>query len=347
MMKSQHALHKKIVEFLISIPNVHDSNTQRALIYSAGLDTQLQNQINFVGPPAQFFPLLVSILRSYGKLEDGRNALEAVLESAKSYVGQDRRDYCDTLIQELRVVSNLKGGIKKGNADNPFGKMGRIEEPDLFFDRKELLRQTFEELNKGGNISLFGESQIGKSSLLSMICKLGSERMKLPPENFVSISMEWVEDEEDFYETLCEELQIETCRGGKLRRALRGKRYILCLDEFEGMKWKGFTVKVRSYLRGLADGSTAPLRLVIASRSPLHHLFPDSPELMSPLAGICHQLDVNPFPPDVARDFLQQRLHGTGITFTEQQIHDVITKTGGHPAKLQDEAAKLFRELTR
>lgn len=254
--------------------------------------------------------------------------------------GRGRSSQPDTRQEEIKEEGTV-------NTSNPFGKVGRIEDPDRFFDREELLRQIFEELNKGGNISLVGESQIGKSSLLSIICKIGPERMALPPENFVYFSMEWVEDEEDFYETLCEELRIEPCRGGKLRRVLRGKRYILCLDEFEGMKWKGFTVKVRSYLRGLADGSGAPLRLVIASRSPLDHLFPDSPELTSPLAGICHQLNVNPFPPDVARDFLKQRLHGTGISFTERQIHDLITKTSGHPAKLQAEAAKLFRELTR
>jgi len=46
---------------------------------------------------------------------------------------------------------------------NPFGDMGRIETPDRFFDRQDLLRRIFEELQKGSNISLVGESQVGKS----------------------------------------------------------------------------------------------------------------------------------------------------------------------------------------
>ena len=95
-------LKNNIVEFLTSLPNIHDSSSQRAFILSAGLDSQLQHQINFSGPPAQSFQLLVSTLISYGKLKDGRDALEAVLEAAKNYVGQDKKDYCDILIQKLR-----------------------------------------------------------------------------------------------------------------------------------------------------------------------------------------------------------------------------------------------------
>ncbi len=117
-----------------------------------------------------------------------------------------------------------------------------------------------------------------------------------------------------------------------------------CLDEIEKMAWNNFTINVRSHLRGLADGPDAPLKLVIASRSPLSRLFPDSPELDSPLAGICRQLDVKPFSPGVAREFLLQRLHGTGIMFSEAQIKELIHDTGGHPAKLQEAAAKLYRE---
>ncbi len=42
------------------------------------------------------------------------------------------------------------------------------------------------------------------------------------------------------------------------------------------MAWErfGFTRRVRSHLRGLADGDDAPLALVIASRTPLAQLFP-------------------------------------------------------------------------
>jgi hypothetical protein len=227
-------------------------------------------------------------------------------------------------------------------APNPFGDTGRITDPDRFFGREELLRQIFEELGKGVNLSLVGESQVGKSSLLSMVCNLGPGRMGLPPETFAYLSLEWVDSEDEFYEALCDALNIETCRGYRLTRALRDKRHVLCLDEIEKMAWDGFTVRLRSQLRGLADGPAAPLKLVIASRSPLGDLFPDSTELTSPFAGICHPLDVVPFSSDIARAFLAHRLRGTGVTFTESEISTLLAETGGHPAKLQRAAADLY-----
>ncbi len=101
-------LYNKIVEFLTAIPNLYEGHAQRAFLYSVGLDKQLQNQIHVGIPPAQFFQLLVSRLENYGMLQDGRNALKAVLEAAKNYVGQERREYCDMLIQELHTTPHVK-----------------------------------------------------------------------------------------------------------------------------------------------------------------------------------------------------------------------------------------------
>ena len=228
---------------------------------------------------------------------------------------------------------------------NPFGVTGRITTPGRFFDREELLRQTFEELGKGVNVSLVGASQVGKSSLLSMVCTLWPERMELPEKAFGYLSMQWVDSEDGFYAALCDTLGLaETCRGYKLTRSLRDQRHVLCLDEIEKMTWDGFTARVRSQLRGLADGPAAPLKLVIASRSPLARLFPDSPELDSPLAGICRQLDVGPFSSRVVRAFIADRLRGAGVTFTESEIAALLEETGGHPARLQRAAADLYRD---
>jgi hypothetical protein len=250
----------------------------------------------------------------------------------------------DIILTNYRSSPGALVALTGKQAANPFGDTGRITDPDRFFDREELLRQIFEELQKGVNISLVGESRIGKSSLLSMVCALGPDRMGLPPEAFAYLSLEWVDNEDEFYEALCDALGIEACRGFKLTRALRGMRVVLCLDEIEKMAWDGFTVKVRSQLRGLADGPDAPLKLVIASRSPLTHLFPDSPELDSPLAGICRHLDVEPLIPEVIRAFLTDRLHDTGVIFNEDDIQTLIDRSGGHPSELQRAAAGLYEK---
>jgi hypothetical protein len=249
----------------------------------------------------------------------------------------------DTLVEALPANDGITLTQGKASA-NPFGDAGRITDPTRFFDREELLRQAFEELGKGVNLSLVGESQVGKSSLLAMICALGPERLGLPPEAFAYLNLEVVDNEDDFYEALCDALGVATCRGYKLTRALQGRRIVLCLDEVEKMAWDGFTVRVRSQLRGLADGPEAPLKLVIASRSPLACLFPDSPELDSPLAGICRQLDVGPFAPEVARAFLADRLRNTAVTFTEKEIAALLEEAGGNPAKLQRAAADLYNQ---
>lgn len=111
-METTLAVQKKIIDFLLSLPNIHDSDSQRALLYQTGLDLRIQGQIPIGKPPAQFVPSLVCILLDYGKLNDEKYALEAVLEVAKTYVGQDKKAYCDTLIHEWHKARTKKAAIE-------------------------------------------------------------------------------------------------------------------------------------------------------------------------------------------------------------------------------------------
>lgn len=70
------------------------------------LEPSVMKELNVV---TVFCQLLVENLIKYGKLEDGRDALEAVLESAKNRVGRDKSEYCDMLIQELRSIREDEG----------------------------------------------------------------------------------------------------------------------------------------------------------------------------------------------------------------------------------------------
>jgi hypothetical protein len=101
-------LYAKIVSFLSSLPNIHDSESQRALVCSAGLESEVQNQIHFDKPTAQFVPLLVSTLLAYGKLRDGRYALEAILIAGQHYVGQEKKELCNALVNEVRGILHTK-----------------------------------------------------------------------------------------------------------------------------------------------------------------------------------------------------------------------------------------------
>lgn len=95
------AFQQQVIAFLMRLPNLHDPAGQRALIYSAGLDKNIQDQLQFGLSAAQFVPMLVTLLSSHGRLADGRLALLALLETAKQHVGKDARDECDRLIMAI------------------------------------------------------------------------------------------------------------------------------------------------------------------------------------------------------------------------------------------------------
>lgn len=232
-------------------------------------------------------------------------------------------------------------------APNPFGQTGRIADPTHFFGRADLLRRIFEELRKGTSLALIGERQVGKSSLLAMIRALGPQALNLPPTAFIYLDMQMIDDTNDFFKALCTEIGIPPTRGSNLARVLRGQRFIVCLDEIEHLTdTKYFKGAERKQLRGLADGADAPLTLVIASSLPLDQLFPDAPGKTSPLANICRPLDVLPFDAHAARSFIEQRLRGTNVTFTESEIAQLIAESSGHPARLQWAAAEVYRRYT-
>jgi hypothetical protein len=233
---------------------------------------------------------------------------------------------------------------------NPFGDRGCIRDPDRFFDRDELLRRIFEEMGKGSSLSLVGETQIGKSSLLAMICHKGPETLQLPPEQFGLLDMQGIGNENEFFEALCEVLALpQTLQGWRLGRALRqrGQRYVVCLDEIEKMvNPHSFPGEARTQLRWLANGSETPLTLAIASRSPLESLFDDNPLVTSPLADLCHTLPVPPFSLAITQEFLRQRLKGNAIQFNLADGERLHQQTKGHPARLQAAAAELYRQRT-
>jgi hypothetical protein len=233
--------------------------------------------------------------------------------------------------------------------DNPFGDRGRISDPSRFFDREELLRDIFVELRKGSSLSLVGESQIGKSSLLAMVKHQGPRALAGTGKRFILIDMQSIRDEAEFFEVLCTELGLGlTLRWQGLKRALEHQQVVVCLDEIEKMIHPQlFSPEMRAELRGLAEGQDAPLSLVIASRSNLSDLFPDNPRETSNLAGICGGFRVGPFSEAISGAFLRLRLLGHPVQFTEGQIAGLHEQSQGHPGRLQSMAADLYRHLVR
>ncbi len=233
------------------------------------------------------------------------------------------------------------------SCENPFGDRGCIRDPARFFNRERELAEIFDELRKGSSLSLIGEAQVGKSSLLAMIVALGPQVLERDAAQFVTIDMQVIRNEDEFFDALCEKLGLGlTVRGLALDRALRGRRVVVALDEIEKMaNPRCFSGEERAELRGHANGPDTPLTLVIASRSSLDKVFDDDPGRTSPLAGICGVSRVLPFSQATSRDFLLHRLQGNAVAFTANQLQWLHEQSGGHPGQLQAIAAELYRRL--
>ncbi len=105
-------LTQQIVEFLGTLPGLEMEDARRAWIFSAGLDLSLQQQIQIGGSSAQFLQLLVHTTVTYGRLNDGRLAIETILAAAKSKVGRDRQADGNALIQQIHTEVNDWQDIK-------------------------------------------------------------------------------------------------------------------------------------------------------------------------------------------------------------------------------------------
>jgi GTPase SAR1 family protein len=221
---------------------------------------------------------------------------------------------------------------------NPFiPRNGRVEDSQLFFGREREMQRVFEVLNSGSSVALIGEEGMGKSSLLWAICQQAKNRLQ-PPRQSVFLDLNEIDNEDDFYSALCHEVGIAECTGYMLTRNLKAhkNKVLLALDNVGKMTWQGFTRGVRDKLRGLAEGSNAPLKLILAATEPLNDLFNDSHDdgKTSPLAGICQEEHIQPWDETTMRNFIASRLTGSSVSFTEEEIVQLVQESGGHPRKL-------------
>ena len=227
-------------------------------------------------------------------------------------------------------------------SDNPFYERGMIRDPARFFGRQREIREIFELLRTGQNISVIGDSKIGKSSLLYYICNTGEDSLG---EDYIFIFFDLmrVTIEPDFYARVLEELGDEGKTARQFERSLRGKRVILCLDEFERFKDDDFSTQAVNLLRSLAQ--EPELTLVLTTHQPLETLFPHEGGV-SPFYNIFHRCVLGPFIEAEAHQLLTGLLAGTTVTFSEAEITQLLNITNCHPYQLQVAAYHLFASKT-
>ncbi|MGF1936869.1 MAG: hypothetical protein RM347_021195 [Nostoc sp. ChiQUE02] len=218
---------------------------------------------------------------------------------------------------------------------NPFIPLqGRVN-PQQFFAREREMRRIFEAFNSGSSIALIGKKGLGKSSLLWRICQQVKTFVESPCQA-VFLDLNLVDDEDDFYSALCNEIGIPNSKGHMLARNLRNCRIILATDNVGNITSKGFSRHVFEQLRGLAEGSDPFFRLILAARVPLNELFNDSHNQgnTSPLEGICQEENIEPWDENTIRAFIASRLSMTSVSFTREEIEELVQESGGHPQRL-------------
>ncbi len=260
------------------------------------------------------------------------------------------KDWIQKLGQRLYFPSpEMPSPEMPTSLENPFTPLsGRIDQNDRFFNRDRELREIFDILNGGSGVELLGDRQMGKSSLLWQIHQKAETALRLKRRSLY-LNLQLIHTETEFYEALCEQLGIATCRDFDFFRAIRNDRILLLLDEVEKMTWEGFTRNLRSQLRGLAEGENAPLRFVVATGTPLDRLFADSNAdgMTSPFQGVCLRVELNPWDWQTVDQFITDRLAKTGIHFTPTERQTLWETSQGHPKRLMEGGFKLFNDKKR
>ena len=227
---------------------------------------------------------------------------------------------------------------------NPFYTSGRINDPALFFGRQQIVREICSELKKGCSVSVVGESQIGKSSLLYHIYKTCADWT--PDGSVEFIDLQGVLDETDFCETVLHKLGESGSTLRDLKRALADRRLILILDEVERLAEGDFSPRLHDLLRSLAQESH--FAMCLATERPLEEVFPSrTPGGVSPFYNIFTVKSLGPYTRPEARGLLAARAASSGVAFTEQEIERLLTESQCHPAKLQAMAKALFEQKRR
>lgn len=231
--------------------------------------------------------------------------------------------------------------IGRHSVANPFYTSGRINDPSLFFGRQRIVREICAELSKGCSVSIVGESQVGKSSLLYYLYQTRANWLTQGTIEF--IDLQGVLDEADFCETILSKLGESGDTLRALKRALASRELVLLLDEVERLAEGDFNPRLHDLLRSLAQEPY--FAMCLATVQPLVKVFPArTPGGVSPFHNIFTEKTLGHFTEAEARDCIAARLATTGVTFSECEIERLMAESQCHPARLLAQAKQLFED---
>lgn len=235
---------------------------------------------------------------------------------------------------------------------NPFTERDRIIDPQHFIGRWRELSVIFDRLAVNSPVLIAGPTKIGKSSLLTHITQSGGVNLENPELRSFYVDLSVLPDAAACYELIVRALGSTGNTPAALEVALIEADYpvLLCLDNVETAMATGWGERMLETLARMTRRSRAvatptaalpytsaqPLLLVAAMRSPV-------PTLSEPFATVT----LSALSLTEARLFVDTYLGGTDIAFTAQEVRDLNTLSGGHPAYFQRAAYHLFIAKTQ
>jgi hypothetical protein len=244
--------------------------------------------------------------------------------------------------EDPRLFRHVRGSpIDRQVTVNPFYTSGRINDPDLFFGRRRIVREIRTELRKKCSVSVVGEAGVGKSSLLHYLYLTRANWM--PEATVEFIDLQSILDEADFCETILGKLGESGDTLRALKRALASRELVLLLDEVERLAEEDFNPRLHDLLRSLAQ--EPHFAICLATDRPLVEVFPArTAGGVSPFHNIFTAKVLGPFSEAEARECISACLAKTNVTFTEREIERLVAESHCHPSRLMTRARALFED---
>jgi hypothetical protein len=281
----------------------------------------------------------VKLRETVAKVRDAREAVvQNSIERLFTALNLDLEpDDCESL-----VIKHLDR-IPQVVAPNPFWQTLPIGAPEAFIGREFWFNELIKLLDKGCSCNVIGPERMGRSSILKQVCAVGPKALKKTPiDSCIYLNLRNIDNSQDFFGALCHELEIIGAQSSHdLKRSLKGRKHLLCLDDIEQLAdGNRFDQSERRKLRGLAEAGH--LILLIASKQHLWKTFSDSSLDDSPLDGICTGNMIPPFSQKDVERWVDYHLTQTGISFSPQQLNQLRENSKGVPGLLQQLARDLY-----
>lgn len=256
---------------------------------------------------------------------------------------------------------------------NPFLDPHPVSELSQLYGREELLEQlySFVASPKPRSCALTGMPRIGKSSMLRCLPQFVNTRAgrgaHSPLVVYVNLQNSLADDYGEFlafvYRTAIEQAKANNMfienlpdeldpAGSSMRLkdtftklfTMLDTPLVLLFDEFEILLTRPpLAATLLDYLRSLIEDQKIPFGCVIATRKPLHRIYPKHEA--SPLSNVLVKLPpLSPLAPEAARKYIADHWASPPV-ISNEEVDDLLDFVGYAPDYVREGAAVLFEAI--